>query len=184
MIDTVKPLRPPLAVRDQKLREAHLNRPLPPAGNGSPAAPPVATPRPGAQSQPPKSSLPRPGAATPPVSASWPGRDAVAKPKPLTCLECRAKAPWPAAGWYSLDRRIIPGSVPPDILSETERRTWAHSFRQWMGVYCSLTCLRRSMERLEGLDRTFREKGVGTRLAGVGTATRTPGGQQQHGGRQ
>jgi hypothetical protein len=53
-----------------------------------------------------------------------------------------------------------------------------------MGLYCSIACLRRSMERLEALDQTFREKGVGTRLAGVGTATRTPGGQQQYGGRQ
>ena len=109
----------------------------------------------------------------------------IQKPKrPLTCRECRTKAPWPAAGWYLLDRRIVPGSVPPDVLSEAERRTWARLSRKWMGLYCGVACLRRSMDRLEGLDRMFREKGIGTRLAGVGTATRTPGGQQQHGGRE
>jgi hypothetical protein len=34
-----------------------------------------------------------------------------------------------------------------------------------MGTYFSLTCLKRSMGRLKELDRTFREKGVGTSLA-------------------
>jgi hypothetical protein len=65
-----------------------------------------------------------------------------------------------------------------------EQRVWARSNRQWMGIYCSMTCLRRSMERLEQLDQKFRKQGIGTRLGGVGTATRTLGGQQQHGGRQ
>ena len=179
MIDTtIKPLRPPLAA-NPKLREA-----LPPAGNGklAPGAAPRVTLPSGAQ--PAKILAPKPGAGQSPASNTSPRRDAPSKRRrPLTCRECRIKAPWPAAGWYSLDRRIIPGSVPPDILTEAQRRTWAHSFRQWMGVYCSLTC-RQSMERLEGLDRMFREEGIGTLLAGVGTATRTPGGQQQHGGRQ
>jgi len=155
-------LRPPLAAPEGKLREG-----LPSAENGKPA--PVATPRATLRSAAQSAKIPPPkaGGATPPVSASSPGRDAVAKPKRLTCRECRAKTLWPAAGWYSLDRRIIPGSVPPDVLSEAERHTWARLNRQWMGLYCSMACLRQSLGRLETLDRMFREKGVGTRLAGL-----------------
>jgi hypothetical protein len=47
-----------------------------------------------------------------------------------------------------------------------------------MGIYCSLTCLRRSMERLEGLDRMFREKGVGTRPAEAANGRQLNGGRE------
>jgi hypothetical protein len=155
MINTVGPLRPPLAAPEGKQREA-----LPSAGNGKPApaaAPRVSLPS-GAQSakSPPFKLGAGSGAASDPPS----NHDANTKPPcPLTCRECRTKTPWPAAGWYTLDRRIIPGSVPPDILTEAERRAWAHSRRQGMVLYCSMACLRRSMERLEGLDRMFRREG-------------------------
>jgi hypothetical protein len=160
MIPFQKPLKPPLA--------AHLSRRLPAAGNGKPAPRTVPPREARTQLRPAKSSPPKCGGATPPASNSSTSGDAASRPRrPLTCRECRIKAPWPAAGWYSLDRRIVPGSVPPEILTEAERRTWAQSHRQWMGLYCSMACLRRSMERLEGLDRMFREKGIGTRLAGL-----------------
>jgi hypothetical protein len=193
MIDTTfKPLRPPLAAPDPKLPEEHLNRRLPiangkpAAGKGSPGAPPRATPRAGVQPQP-QSPRPLPAScrgATPPALASSPGRDAVARPKRLTCRECRTKTLWPAAGWYSLDRRIVPGSVPPEVLNEAERRSWARLNRQWMGIFCSMTCLGRSMKRLQALDCTFREKGVGTRLAGPQPAVKAASSQQPTGGRR
>jgi len=178
MIDTTpKPLRlplvrPPLAAPDPKLREDHLNRRLPIANgnpaarNGPPGAPPPEAPRLGVEPQSPRPSPASGRGAAPPASISSPNQ-AASKPKRFTCRECRVKTPWPAAGWYSLDRRVVPGSVPPDILSEAERRAWARSNRQWLGVYCSLACLRQSLGRLEKLDRMFREKGVGTRLAGL-----------------
>jgi hypothetical protein len=164
---TVKPLKPPLAGPGRQPGAAHRSPPPPAVGTGSPAAPPR---------ERQKSPSPKPGAG---LDTSWkPGIVTVRLPgvrspgspyhrKRLTCRECRVKVPLPAAGWYSLDRRVVPGSVPPDILSEAERRTWARSNRQWLGVYCSLACLRQSLGRLEKLDRMFREKGVGTRLAGL-----------------
>jgi hypothetical protein len=181
MIDTtVKPLRPPLAAPEVKLGGR-----LPSAGNMKPA--PATTPRgaPRFEAQPAKIPPPKTGAAIPPASNSSTGHDVDTKPRrPLTCRECRIKAPWPAAGWYVLDRRIVPGSVPPDVLTEAERCTWARLNRQWMGIYCSMTCLRRSMERLEQLDEKFRKQGIGTRLAGTQAAGKTPGGQQPNGGKQ
>jgi hypothetical protein len=147
---TIKPLRPPLAAPDENPGEAHFEPEAADrgsaSGNGKPAAQPRVTERP-PQSQPLKSRT--------------------SKPNRLTCREFRVKAPWPCAGWYSLDRRIIPGSVPPDILTEAERRSWARLNRQWMGLYCSMVCLRRSMERLEQLDEKFRQHGIGTRMAGL-----------------
>lgn len=84
--------------------------------------------------------------------------------RPLRCRECGAKEAWPAAGWYQLRRRIVKNSVPPEVLSETERKAWARSIEQRMGLYCSIDCLEKSMERLRDLDRLFRERGTGTRL--------------------
>jgi hypothetical protein len=62
-----------------------------------------------------------------------------------------------------LRRRILRNSVPPEILNEAARRAWAKSTEQWMGVYCTLDCLEKSLARLKTLDQIFRERGVGTR---------------------
>jgi hypothetical protein len=62
-----------------------------------------------------------------------------------------------------LRRRILRNSVPPEILNAAARRAWAKDTEQWMGTYCSLDCLEKSLARLKALDQTFRERGVGTR---------------------
>ena len=59
-------------------------------------------------------------------------------------------------------------SLPPEVLNEKERRAWARQHLQWMGMYCSLGCLEKSMARLAELDNKFRQRGVGTRLLLVG----------------
>jgi hypothetical protein len=137
------PLRPPLLKPDRQVREHH-----PPSAIDRRKLPLLATER--ADTSEPE-----------PKQQSAPERVR----KPLRCRECGAKADWPAAGWYELRRRILRGSVPPDVLNEAQRRAWARDVEQWMGSYCGLTCLERSMTRLKELDRTFREKSVGTSLA-------------------
>jgi hypothetical protein len=85
------------------------------------------------------------------------------------------KGDWPAPGWYELRRRILRGSVPPEVLNDAQRKTWALDVEQWMGSYCSLTCLEQSMTRLKELDQKFREKGVGTSLADQPQSREVPG---------
>jgi hypothetical protein len=105
------------------------------------------------------------------LAPSAPGEASVSHPEaragaqPLRCRECGAEEARPAAGWYMLRRRILQNSVPPEVLNEAGRRAWAWASEQRMGIFCSLTCLERSMDRLKQLDQKFREKGVGTSLA-------------------
>ena len=67
-------------------------------------------------------------------------------------------------GWYWLRRSIVRGSIPPDVLNAEARRNWAHQNQQRMGLFCSIECLARSMERLCSLDATFKVKGIGLKL--------------------
>jgi hypothetical protein len=64
-----------------------------------------------------------------------------------------------------LHRRILRNSIPPEILNERERRSWAAQTIQWLGTFCSFECLQRAMMRLSELDEMFRARGTGTRLA-------------------
>jgi hypothetical protein len=166
MMPSIKsPLRPPWGKPDQPVRDQH-----PPSAIDrgklpllEPNTPGKVTPRPATERT--HASEPEPRQQSAPQHAR----------KPLRCRECGAKGDWPAAGWYELRRRILRGSVPPEVLNDTRRKAWARDVEQWMGTYCSLTCLERSMGRLKELDLTFREKGVGTALADQPRRREVPG---------
>jgi hypothetical protein len=115
-------------------------------------------------STPGRVTLPRPVAERPQASEPEPRPPNTPQHsrKPFCCRECGGKGAWPAAGWYTLRRRILRGSVPPEVLNDEQRKAWARSVEQGMGTYCSLACIERSMGRLKELDQKFREKGVGT----------------------
>jgi hypothetical protein len=65
-----------------------------------------------------------------------------------------------------LRRTIARNSVPPELYDAEARARWAKRTLQPMGLFCSVECLVRSVDRLKGLDRVFREKGVGLKPLG------------------
>jgi hypothetical protein len=135
------PLKPPLAQPNRPLRDEHL----------SPQPRPVVDPT--------KLPLFR---SKPAIEEKTTER--ARESRPLFCRECGLAMSWRCPGSYLLRRKILKKSIPPEILNEAQRARWAKDKEQWMGVYCSLECLEKSLPRLKRLDRELREKGVGTRL--------------------
>jgi hypothetical protein len=169
MITKSRPLIPPLARTNPGLKRGRLNHK--PPSIIDPSKLPVLEKR---QSSPPEPSTP-----AKPVEPHDDSRSQTSDPsippaggspssrRPLRCRECGTRTSWPAAGWYQLRRRILRNSIPPEILNEAECRAWARQTEQWMGCYCSLACIEKSMMRLKELDKIFRQNGVGTELAPV-----------------
>jgi hypothetical protein len=84
-----------------------------------------------------------------------------ARHKEYFCRFCdkRATSDVPP-GWYSLRRRIVPGSLGPHLPPKRNE--------QPMGLYCSLNCLISAIPRLLVLDANFTQRGVGLKPLAAG----------------